>query len=822
MALGTLTLASNTGQIGRAFSTQILGQTAGSVLTAEFATDRGAYVANGILFEPDSSLGVRTVRVRETLASTGETQLVSFDISFPAVASLSPVSLATATGATNTSGSTTVTGAAAGAALSIVSNPGSVFSLVDNVLSWRSTPNANTRGLVIRQALAGASPAALDTLIPFVFTGGGGVPADWRVSSQGLNPLSEQTITAYKSMRSRVIHYPRGAFRQFRIRYGVFGVRPLAATGSIASNVLTVTALTTGSLQAGMLLTAGVGNGATVLSPLTQAVGYGPGSLGTYQLTAIADAASGAITGPASDWFWQASAAVAQYRAAFEDVVYNGLTGITGIRDVTFNGGQSVFAYNYTTWDYEQESFVTDWIDRGRTSADPIAIWTAITNPGGLGIPVGRPAAGYTARNEGMDFSTSVDFVAQGSAGASSISPIADVGQSNATYIIAPIAIETDNVAVETIAFLSDSRGSNTGEGGAGSLTFGDAQGDTLGNFGAYSRGIHNVAQKKPLNLSKPSDRSTYFAASPNSWKMRRKLLAKADVVVNAYGQNDQTNLSIGNWAATTPYSRAGMALVTSNRVYTVRTPGTSAGTAPTSTTTGVDITDGTAVLRYMGTSTDSNQRSALGMIGIMQIVNDAIKAAVPSARLYQNPLDPYTDRAPKSITSLTSSGTTAVATLADVSGFVAGMSVTVSGATPSGYNGTFPITAVDGTAKTISYTVASGLTSPAAGTIILYDNGASETGQITGFGAAVAREYNTYIRATPTVTGAFGLHDLNPGVAGSSTVNGAADDLTRFWIVNGSGNVSYFATADGIHRNSRGAYLASLNCTASSFGLAA
>lgn len=64
-----------------------------------------------------------------------------------------------------------------------------------------------------------------------------------------------------------------------------------------------------------------------------------------------------------------------------------------------------------------------------------------------------------------------------------------------------------------------------------------------------------------------------------------------------------------------------------------------------------------------------------------------------------------------KQITSLTSSGTTATATCTG-HGYSSSNTVLIYGATPQGYNGLVTITVVD--ANTFTYTVASGLTSPA------------------------------------------------------------------------------------------------------------
>lgn len=68
------------------------------------------------------------------------------------------------------------------------------------------------------------------------------------------------------------------------------------------------------------------------------------------------------------------------------------------------------------------------------------------------------------------------------------------------------------------------------------------------------------------------------------------------------------------------------------------------------------------------------------------------------------------------SVSSLTRSGTTATATTATAHGYLNGDYVTVAGATPSGFNGTVKITVTG--ASTFTYTVSSGLATPATGTI--------------------------------------------------------------------------------------------------------
>ena len=73
------------------------------------------------------------------------------------------------------------------------------------------------------------------------------------------------------------------------------------------------------------------------------------------------------------------------------------------------------------------------------------------------------------------------------------------------------------------------------------------------------------------------------------------------------------------------------------------------------------------------------------------------------------------TIQATKSVTALTSSGSTATATVTN-HGYADGDPILIAGATPSGFNGTFNISRID--ANTFQYEVAEGLSSPATGTI--------------------------------------------------------------------------------------------------------
>ena len=74
---------------------------------------------------------------------------------------------------------------------------------------------------------------------------------------------------------------------------GVIGTGAASVTGSVATNVLTVTAVTSGLIQPGMVISGtSVTSGSTVLAVLT-----GAGGVGTYLLDRTSTATSTAITG---------------------------------------------------------------------------------------------------------------------------------------------------------------------------------------------------------------------------------------------------------------------------------------------------------------------------------------------------------------------------------------------------------------------------------------------------------------------------------------------------------------------------------------------
>ena len=99
---------------------------------------------------------------------------------------------------------------------------------------------------------------------------------------------------------------------------------------------------------------------------------------------------------------------------------------------------------------------------------------------------------------------------------------------------------------------------------------------------------------------------------------------------------------------------------------------------------------------------------------------------------------------AAKSVSSLTSSGTTATATSA-AHGFASGDAVLIEGASPTEYNGTYTIT-VTGT-NTFTYTFAGSATTPATGTITATGPETSEDEDLTKLADGASELIERYTR---------------------------------------------------------------------------
>ncbi len=142
------------------------------------------------------------------------------------------------------------------------------------------------------------------------------------------------------------------------------------------------------------------------------------------------------------------------------------------------------------------------------------------------------------------------------------------------------------------------------------------------------------------------------------------------------------------------------------------------------------------------------------------------------------------------SISSLTSVGTTATATVASTTNLTTGQTYPISGASPAAYNGSYVITVLSST--TFSYTFAGG-TSPATGTIIADDQFRTEAFQVASSGwspGGVADMFEQAMQALVT-------SDLT--YIETSAVRGSTH---WFWLTNGA---PFSNTVDGLHPSTAG-----------------
>ena len=124
----------------------------------------------------------------------------------------------------------------------------------------------------------------------------------------------------------------------------------------------------------------------------------------------------------------------------------------------------------------------------------------------------------------------------------------------------------------------------------------------------------------------------------------------------------------------------------------------------------------------------------------------------------------------------VTCTNTTATATLAN-HGFVVGQTVSISGASPGGYNGAVTITNV--TQNTFDYTVASTLSTPAIGTVIVRSYGICRIAGLTTDNALVTMPNHGFTNGTTLV-----LTSDNPtGYEGTFTISGVTTNTFTFTV---------------------------------------
>jgi hypothetical protein len=341
--------------------------------------------------------------------------------------------------------------------------------------------------------------------------------------------------------------------------------------------------------------------------------------------------------------------AALSFQVGLETSYTAALTGIAPRQPYLFNG-LPYAQYDPATWDPALGYIESDWLVAPISGTDPFGLWTTVQAPAAAAsvIPYQQAGSNYMQRYGGAVSSGNSHIAGLGGASDVALSATSITGFTtnqtgdNAVFTPAMMLIEyADGVQVISVEGDSHVNGHTT-EGGTGSRTSGDSQGSIRSNKGWISRGIAGTSGGMGLNegfsSSVGGDRLEYYT-DPVKWKYRRQLLVRSNPqrLINELSYNDVlTAASPPNRAASTAYTQNQVILAGgAQRAYLVTTAGTSsAGADPTSTTTGVDIADGTAVLRYLGPATTASSRIAWTVIGRKIAVNALNKAALPGAAI--------------------------------------------------------------------------------------------------------------------------------------------------------------------------------------------
>jgi hypothetical protein len=199
-----------------------------------------------------------------------------------------------------------------------------------------------------------------------------------------------------------------------------------------------------------------------------------------------------------------------------------------------------------------------------------------------------------------------------------------------------------------------------------------------------------------------------------------------------------------------------------------------------------------TDVLSELGINDFRASSTAASVISSQQ----TLAAEFPNALYHVSTVGPNTTSS-FSITTLTSSGTLCTATAPGAQYLSNGMSITISGATPTAYNGTFTISnvVIAGASSTFNYTALSAPGSSATGTLLGTDNWATLGNQTPVAGTTTQRTlYNDTIRTHPTWITGYVFENAGKWEAPTSSSNTFDSSLI---LVNGTAQAY---SLDGLH----------------------
>lgn len=425
-----------------------------------------------------------------------------------------------------------------------------------------------------------------------------------------------------------------------------------AGNGSVAGNILTVTALSKGKLTPDVLLSGNsVTTGTIIVSQLTSTeTNNRLGGRGTYQVSVTQARTSGTFT---TSVFCDKLIDVenARIACAIDTTFQDKISGMSPREKYLFNSAN--FAdYSRSTWNEATGYAKSDWKKHANKipKGTRIGIFTTWANATVGKLPISLLGSSYVNRNEAtlIDNTDHIDLDIAGSASSMPALDSARVGTSGMftpafleikTNLGEIVLIQIGTSVVEGVgADLETSPHASFG----GPDNKGDIQGNLRGMKGYLSVGADN-AQINSVNFGKATDKGVAFCSTEATKYLMEGVLGAAGTggvtVADEHSINDYFNPVISH--ATNKYVRAGEMVYVSatNRCYLATQKGNLGG-APTDET-GNEFTSGQAKLRYIGTYTDANQRTAAMIMCAKANIHRQIKALIPRARILSVPTIP-------------------------------------------------------------------------------------------------------------------------------------------------------------------------------------
>jgi hypothetical protein len=453
------------------------------------------------------------------------------------------------------------------------------------------------------------------------------------------------------------------------------------------------------------------------------------------------------------------------FQFAIKSGYENAITNLTP-RTLFQFGGADYFSYpGATAWSSANPGkwFIdSDWVTLDGSQL--LDLWStvsvptgqALTNPGKLPLNrqlsnamprgvVGNIASASGARSG--DDHIALGYAQNGGVGSSPTLAMTAVSTSptGSTVGFAPsmLIIETD-AGTKTALIAGTSHAEGISEGSQydvyNGVPYADAFGDANGARGMWEAGVFDQGWNY-LNMGLPSDwegrlANTHAVAvdASQGWRNIVSDLAFDHIVWEHCFNDFAKTSSIGTYPAAGVTVKKGQTTrnATTGRMLLCTTPGTTTVGVPASAVTaapGDTYTDGNVVWRDLGAYSTAFQL-ATGPFGSAYAASEMLSGMFPNVPVTRMAIPlPNGLQTNFAITSLTSSGTAVTATTADTSALVTGEFITIAGASPTSYNGTYAITVVDATHFTYNVTTAPAST-PATGSPTWTDNFQSLAGQ--------------------------------------------------------------------------------------------